>query len=151
MDISDVIHSGGVQPTIGSSSKKVQPVQTEKTGKVRSEVQKIDRAEIDRIARDDARVLEGARLVLEALSDVRAEKVEEARKRLAEGYYKGPDVKAQIAKNMMEDPEIYPVVPPISGKIAKEINQKIDDKFYERKEVKEEVARGLVDDARQDE
>ena len=151
MDISDVTYSGGIQPTVGPTSKKVPAVQTEKAGKVRSEVQNIDRAEIDRIAREDARVLEGARLVLEALPEVRREKVEEARRRLEQAYYNGPDVKAQIAKNMLEDPEIYPVVPPISEKVTREIIKKIDDHFYEQPEVKKEVARGMIDDALQGE
>ncbi len=145
MDISDVKYSGGILPSQGAN--KVQSAKTTKGGQVASEIRIIDRAEIDRIARDDARILEGARLVLDASPEIRHDKVAEAKKKLAEGFYDKPAVKGQIAANMAKEPEAYPVTPPLSEEALKEVKTKIKSDFYSQTDVKSDIAQGMIQDA----
>lgn len=145
MYISDINQAGGIGSIREPSSQKPEQVPSKKTDSS-GQQRTIDSTEINRILREDTRILEGAKLLYEAVPDVRTEKVELARKRLADGHYDRPEVRAEIAGKMVEDAESIPRAP-FSEERAEQIRENSKQGFYERPEIKNLIARGMIDDA----
>ena len=149
MFISDINQAGGIGSVREPSSQKPEQVSVKKP-QSSGQQKAIDSTEINRILRDDTRILEGAKLLYEALPDVRADKVELAQKRLASGYYDRPEVRAEIAGKMVKDPESAPHAL-FSEERADQIREKSKLGFYDRPEIRNQIARGMIDDATESE
>ncbi len=145
MVLNDIRHSGGLKPAQGIGSQKIQPANTQPAN-VSESISVSDSAEFNRIAREDSRILDGARMVAEALPNIRQEKVKLAKERLESGYYDRPEVKDQIATGMTSDPESVPSAPISEEQIAS-IRSSVSNQYYDQPDVKNEVAKGLADDA----
>ena len=147
--VKDVPFSGGIASPLGPGPKKVEPshAKVQKPDTAQQSNQIIDRAEINRIAQDDARILKAGRLLMDAIPDVRSAKIETAQHRMRTGYYEKPEVRAQIFRNMVEDPESYPTIPPMTEKDIELVFERLKRNFYEEPEVKNQIAKGMIDDA----
>ncbi len=141
MKINELLQPGAVQPNRGVNSRtSVAPAtqSAESSGFV------LDRAELNQSAQVESTLLEGAKLVFEAIPDVRADKVAQAKQRLAEGFYNKPDVIDQIATRLAGDPEAIPSVP-LSLAQQGEIKRRLSEGFYDSPEALDKIAGGLVD------
>lgn len=105
-----------------------------------------DRAEFNREAKVEAQILDAAKLVYEALPDIRADLLSLARQRLADGFYDRPVVMEQIARGLAADPEAQPT-PPLSLEQQAEVKRRLAEGFYDRPEAVGRIARGLAEDA----
>lgn len=146
MLISDINQAGGIGSVRESSSHKPEQVSSKKSQPTGGQQNAIDRTEINRILREDTRILEAAKLLYEAVPDVRVDKVELARKRLASGYYDRPAVRKETAAKMVEDPESIPRAP-LTNERVDEMRTKSKQGFYDQPEIKDRIARGMIDDA----
>jgi len=141
MKISDIIKSGGVQPTGPAASRTAPPVEKSPYSAALPQ----DTAELSSKLQE-SRILDGARLVYDALPDVRADKVELAKKRLAEGYYDRPEVQDQIAAKLAADSEAHPA-PALSAEQKDVIRQRLAEGYYNHPAVVNSIAQGLAEDA----
>ena len=143
MKINEIIQPGIVQPNRGVSGKNsvATPAPSAK-----SEGFGVDQAEFHQGAKVESHLLEGAKLVFEAIPDVRADKVAQAKQRLAEGYYDRPAVIDQIAARLAADPEAQPSAQ-ISLAEQAEIRRRLAEGFYDSPEAIEKIATGLVEEA----
>jgi len=140
MKINDIT-SHGVAPVRGVASRTVTPA----SRPAEAESLPQDVADLRGDVRQEARILDAAKLVYEALPDVRADKVELARKRLAEGFYDRPEVQEQIAAKLAGDAEARPA-PSLTLAQKADIQRRLAEGFYDRPEVVDEIARGLAED-----
>ena len=62
-----------------------------------------DILQLDEKRRQEVRLTENARLLLEELPDVRPERVEEVRRRLREGFYDDPEVVEKVVDKILEE------------------------------------------------
>ncbi len=147
MDIKDIPSGGSVRPMNRSDIQRTQTTKSQLDQNVNFKKGVIDQTEISQSLKKDARILEAAQIVLNALPEFRKDKVELAKKRLADGYYDGPAVRAQIANNILADPEAYPIVPPLSEKESQIIKEDLASGFYSDEAVRNDVVRGMIDDA----
>ena len=145
MVVSYINESGGVGPIRGPQPKQTEPAAPPKT-QPPSVPPAADRAEVAPGQAEEARLLEGAKLVLESLPEVRADKVELAKQRLAEGFYNKPEVQAAIAGRILADRELNPA-PGLTPEREAEIRRRLDSGFYDSPEAQDKIARGLLDDA----
>src|SRR3990172_4941781 len=104
MVISYINDPGGVGPIRGPQPKQTEPTAPPKTSPPAVPTA-ADRAEVTPLQAEEAGLREAAKLVLESLPEVRADKVELAKQRLAEGFYNKPEVQAAIAGRILADPE----------------------------------------------
>lgn len=146
MYIKDISYTGGIQPAQSPGPRKIEPAEISKITKTDAAHKVIDKTEIDRIAREDARILEASKLIFDALPDIRADKVALAKRRLKEGFYDRPEIKAQIARELGAAPEAKPEPPMIEQK-ADVIRDRMKAGFYDTPEARAQIARGLIDDA----
>jgi len=143
MTINDIKQLGGIQPV---RPQDIRPSASRGGATSDSTAPPKDRAELTGGVQQEARILDAARLVFDALPDVRADKVELAKKRLAEGYYDRPVVQEQIAARLAADPEARPE-PPLSAERRAEIRNRLAEGFYDRPEIIDQIAQGLAEDA----
>lgn len=149
MYINDINQPGGIGPIREPIPSKPQKIEEKPTREAASSGP-IDRAEIDRISREDARILEGAKLLYEALPEVRSDKIKLARQRLAQGFYDRPEVRQEIANRLVADPEAH-AVPPLTEEKTSVIKGRLENGYYDQPEVKSQIARNLLDDAQGEE
>lgn len=105
-----------------------------------------DRAEVTPELQDASRLKEAAQLVLRELPDVRPDRVELARRRLAEGYYDRPEVRQAVAAAILADPEL-PAPSALTPQRLAEIRRRLTERFYDQPEVVERIIHGLARDA----
>lgn len=70
--------------------------------KIQEESKQRDLLQVDEKRRDETRLVENAKLLLEELPDVRSDRVEQARQRLENGFYDRPEVLDQTAGKLLE-------------------------------------------------
>ncbi len=147
--VHNIQDGGGVGPIKGpvqqpAESGKNKPVQPD-----RVEPQK-DRTELTPANRESSRTFEASKLLLETIPDVRRDKVELARRRLAEGYYDKPDIRAEIAARMISDPEANPSPGEIPDDETGIIRKQLRNGYYDRPDIKDMISRGMIDDVSED-
>ncbi|MBM3326382.1 MAG: flagellar biosynthesis anti-sigma factor FlgM [Calditrichaeota bacterium] len=143
MKIEPIDSSSGLSPIQSPAAQSPKRVKTGRT--FPAPQMPADRAEVAAASQTDARVLQGAKLLLEATPDIRQDKVELARQRLQAGFYNQPEVLAQTAEKMSADPEARPATPLSLEHIAG-IKKRIAEGFYDRPEIKDQIAQSLLDD-----
>lgn len=62
-----------------------------------------DILQVDEKRRQEVRLMENARLLLEELPDTRPERIEEVRRRLQEGFYDDPEVVEKVVDKVLEE------------------------------------------------
>ena len=144
MVVSYINDAGGVGPIRSPQPKQTEPTPPAKTPPPVTP-QATDRADVTPGQTEEARLLDAARLVLESLPDVRADKVELAKKRLADGFYDRPEVRDEIAGRILADPELKPA-PGLTPEREAEVRKRLDSGFYDQPEAQDKIARGLLDD-----
>jgi len=142
MKINDLIKSSGVKPTGAASARTATAV--EKRPYAESLPQ--DSAELSSKLQQESRILDAARLVYDALPDVRADKVKLAKERLADGFYNRPEIQDKIVEHLAIDAEARPVLP-LSANHKDLIAKRIADGYYDKPEIQEQIARGMAEDA----
>ncbi|MCF7811771.1 flagellar biosynthesis anti-sigma factor FlgM [bacterium] len=151
MYVYEILNSGGIGPVRKPESRPVDKPEVKPQQNTDSLQSGSDKADIGKVSQEDSRSLEGAKLVIETLPEVRTEKVELARQRLAEGYYDKPDVRDAIAGKMLADPEANPIIGEIKDEDAASIRNKIQSGFYDQPDIQDKIAGGMIDDALSDE
>jgi len=141
MKLNDITQHGGIGQVRGVAPRPSSTIQPPDSNLAPPK----DRAELSRDLQQESRVLDGARLVYDALPDVRADKVALAKQRLAAGYYDQPSVQDQIVAKLATDSEARPT-PPLSLEAAATIKQRLADGFYDKPDVVDRIAQGLADD-----
>lgn len=142
MKINELTQPGVVQPNRGVTSRSVA---TSPAKVAESAGFSLDQAEFHQEARVESHLLEGAKLVYEAITDVRTDRVAQAKQRLAEGFYNKPEVIDQIATRLAADPEARPSAP-LSLAQQGEIKRRLSEGFYDTPEAIEKIAAGLTED-----
>jgi len=66
---------------------------------------------------------------------------------LAEGYYDRPEVRAEIAGKMAQDPELSAATPVLTPEREQTIRQRLDTGYYQSPEISGQIARGMLEDA----
>jgi hypothetical protein len=104
-----------------------------------------DVVQVDARRAEDARLEENARLLLEELPDGRPDRVAEAKRKLAEGFYDRPEVLEETAGKITQDraaqkAAIYQVNPHDVARAKTRLAQG----YYEQPEVLDETARRIV-------
>ncbi len=143
MKINEILQPGVVQPNRGVSARTAA---THVSDTVKTANIAVDSAELHLEAKVEAHLLEGAKLVFDALPDVRADRVAAATKRLAEGFYDRPEVVDQIAARLAADPEARPAAP-LSLEQQSEIRRRLAEGYYDSPEAVEKIAEGLAAEA----
>jgi hypothetical protein len=147
MMVNDVTNPGGIGPVKGITPRQTEalkPLSTPTAGAAPL----VDRPEVTRDVQAEARLLQGAKLVADALPNIREDKVALAKARLAAGYYDRPEVKGEIIVRLLADPEASPPPhDPLSEERAAELRGKIATPFYEQPVIRDKVVAGLIDDA----
>ncbi len=143
MKINDILQSGVVQPNRGTSSRTST---TGPTHAAKAADFAIDRAEFHQEAKVEGQLLEGAKLVFEALPNIRADRVAQAKRRLDEGYYDRPEVIDQIATHLAADPEAQPSAP-LSLAQQDSIKRRLAEGYYDTPEVIDKIAGSLAEEA----
>ena len=151
MYVYEILNSGGIGPVQEPAGKPVNKPEVKPQQNIEPFQAGSDTTEIGKVSQDDSRSLEGAKLVIETLPEVRADKVELARQRLTEGYYDKPEVRDAIAEKMLADPETNPVAGEINENDAESIRNKLQSGFYDLPDVRDKIAGGMIDDALNDE
>lgn len=145
MVVSDINNSHGVGPIKRPPAKLVESPKTQKPS-VQGDVVKTDRLDMNQAARIDAQMLHAAKLVLDTLPDVRQDKVDQARKRLDKGFYDKAEVRLQIAKKLLQDPEVHLNIN-LTEQQTETIKNRLNTGFYEQSDIKDSIASDMVDDA----
>ena len=144
MTINELTQSGGIGPLRGLSPKSTPTIEP----KSEPTAQPADRADLGSGVQNDARLLDAAHMVFNALPDIRAVKVALAKQRLADGYYDLPDIQDQIASKLAGDPEASPDKPLDSTRQA-QIQNRLSDGYYDKPKVLDQTAQALANDAEQ--
>jgi len=142
MKINEILQPGVVQSSRSVGSKSVSTPQVKSTDPADLAV---DQAEFHAGAKVESNLLEGAKLVFEAIPDVRADRVALAKQRLADGFYDKPEIADRIADRMVADPEAQPSAS-LSLSQQGEIRRKLAEGFYDSPEAIEKIAGGLIED-----
>jgi anti-sigma28 factor (negative regulator of flagellin synthesis) len=142
MKINELSQPGVVQPNRGVTSRATS---TSPAKPAESAGFALDQAEFHQTAKVESHLLEGAKLVYEAIPDVRTDRVAQAKQRLAEGFYNKPEVIDQIATRLAADPEARPSAP-LSLAQQGEIKRRLSEGFYDTPEAIDKIANGLVED-----
>ena len=151
MYVHELLNGGGIGSIRGAEGKPVDKSEIKPQQNIEPLQSGADRADIGEVSREDSRSLEGAKLVFETLPEVRTDKVELARERLAEGYYDKPEVQDAIAGKMLADSEVNPAAGEFNDNEIAEIKNKLKTGFYDQSDIRDKIAGGLVDDALKDE
>lgn len=139
MKINETLQPGIVQPNRISGSRT--PATPSSLSSVSESV--VDRADLHPEVRIETQIIEGAKLVYEALPDVREDRVAQAKQRLTDGYYDRPEVIDQIAARLSADPEAVPAAP-LSLERQAEIKRRLTEGFYDSPQVVDTIAAGLA-------
>jgi hypothetical protein len=138
----DKVNITGIQPTTGTTPK----AGVERAGRIDSSpANAVDRADVRKDLAVESRLMDAARLVLEAIPDVRADKIELAKQRLAEGFYDKSEVRDQIAGAFVADAIATPT-PEISARQQSEVKERLSAGFYNSPSVIEKIAEEMVKD-----
>ena len=151
MYVHEILNGGGIGSIRGAEGKPVDKPELKPQQNVEPLQSGADRADIGEVSREDSRSLEGAKLVFETLPEVRTDKVELARERLAEGYYDKPEIQDAIAGKMLADPEVNPAAGELNDNEVAAIKNKLQTGFYDQPDVRDKIASGMVDDVLKDE
>ncbi|MFH0766379.1 MAG: hypothetical protein V2A61_08165 [Calditrichota bacterium] len=149
MNITDINSAGGLGPLTGSPSSKPTPSpEGQRSKSVEASRLPVDRTELDSNSRQDARVLEAAKMVIEALPEIRSDRVALARQRLSQGYYDRPEIQQAIAAKLVQDPESRPI-PTLSSAQTDEMRNKIQQGYYLTDAVMDIVTNGLLEEVKE--
>jgi hypothetical protein len=136
-----------------------QPAKEASQDKVTPESEKRDLLQVDQKRQEEVRLTENAKLLLEEFSDVRPDRVREARRRLESGYYDRLEILQRAAEKILDDDT---ALRPIHLKDLGAINQAADDEnrtehervqnarrrllngYYEQSEILDETARKIL-------
>ncbi len=146
MYINNIQDSGGIGPIKGPAQRPVEPQKDKPTYPGKVESQK-DRADLTPVNQENSRTLEASKLLLESIPDVRLDKIELARRRLADGFYDQPEIRAEIAARMISDPEVNPALNKLSAGETEKIRERLQSGYYDKPEIREDIAKGMIDDA----
>jgi hypothetical protein len=147
MYVYEILNGSGIGPVQGPEGKPVGKPEAQPQKNIEPFQSGSDTTEIGKVSQEDSRSLEGAKLVIETLPEVRTDKVELARQRLAEGYYDKPEVRDAIAGKMLADPEANPAIGELDEKDISSIKSKLQTGFYDQPDVRDKIAGGMIDDA----
>lgn len=113
-----------------------------------------DILQVDQRRREDVRLEENAKLLLKELPDVRLDRIEEARRRLQEGFYDQEDVLRQTADRILQDQrpsstaEVKQTSAPTprTTELSKvdQARNRLNAGFYDQPEILEETARRIL-------
>ncbi len=123
-----------------------QPAAPQKTAEeVRQEqaadvAKKQDSLQVDQQRKQEAHLIENSRLFLDELPDVRAYRVQQAKRRLQEGYYNRPEVLEETAAKLLQDES------EISAENVKQAQNKLAGGQYDKPEVLDETAQRIIRD-----
>ncbi len=146
MYINSIQDGEGIGPLKGPAQRPVEPQKDKPTYPGKVEPQK-DRADLNATNQVNSRTLEASKLLLESIPDVRLDKIELARRRLADGFYDQPEIRAEIAAGMISDPESNPALSKLSAEETEEIGKRLQSGYYDNPEIREDIAKGMIDDA----
>jgi hypothetical protein len=124
--------------TPASQPKTAEEIKKEKTGE---EVARKDSLQVNEKLREEATLVENARLLLDELPEVREDKIALARRRLAEGFYDKAEVIEKTAAKMVDEKNQDRA----AGRVDKARNR-LAEGYYEKPEVIDETARKIVRD-----
>ena len=155
----------GISPeaAIGKVDRKQPAISpsTEESKRQESGVESIpkDSLQVDKERRDEARLLDNARLLLDELPEVRSDRVELAKRRLEAGYYDRPEVLAKTAGKIL-DSEAQVTLSPLKandgtgeritsdnlrdGARVEEVRRRLGSGYYEQAEILDETARRIL-------
>ena len=137
------------------------PPTPEESKREKSGVESIPKDEIhvDKERRDEARLVDNARLLLDELPEVRSDKVELAKRRLEAGYYDRPEVLGKTAGKILDSESQEKAIPikvddgtgrkTTSGNLqegerAEQIRRRLGSGYYEQAEILDETARRIL-------
>ena len=120
-----------------------------KQEKITPEPTSKDILQVDPKRREDARLFENARLLLEELPDIRPERIEEVRRRLQAGFYDRPEALEETAKKILREEPLQE-----SAETSKEdqadnervqqARRRLVSGYYDQSDVLDETARRIL-------
>lgn len=149
MNIDKILENGGVSPIKGPPAQQVE--QQIRKAKFADEIaSQQDRAELQPDRQDESRTFQAAKLILESIPDIRQDRVELARRRLASGFYDKPEIRTEIAARMIADPETNPAQNQLSAEEIAEIRVKLASGYYNQTNIRDDIAKGMIDDTKEE-
>ncbi|TKJ40266.1 hypothetical protein CEE37_08035 [candidate division LCP-89 bacterium B3_LCP] len=131
----------------------VKPKEEVSPDKTTTEASSKDTVHVDEKRQENVRLAENARLLLEELPDVRSERVEQARRRLQEGFYDDPEVLAKTAgKILQERSEVINAnlksadQDDTNGEKVQNAKRRVASGYYDKPEVLEKTAENILKD-----
>jgi len=106
-----------------------------------------DTIEFDPRRREDAIVEENAKILLNELPEVRADRVEEARRKLESGFYDRPEVIEQAAQNVQNELDQTATLAQkqkAEGEMVAGAQRRMAQGYYEQPEILDETARRIM-------
>lgn len=95
---------------------------------------------------DDARLEEDAKLLLDELPEVRSDRVEEAKRKLAAGFYDRPEILKETAGKIAQDlsePKLASA-PQVNAEDVARAKARLALGYYEQPEVLDETAKRII-------
>lgn len=158
MIVDNITQGAGAHPLHRSylDSKKKIESEHKTTGPANSMVSsdKIEISEDAKLLMQQNSIVQTAKEALNALPDVRSDKVEQSEERLQSGFYEKPEVYSRVADTLVANPNEEPVAETlnVSGEKLEvrlekiqQAQQKIEDGFYERQEILENIISRLLE------
>ena len=127
---------------VSRGAPAAQPKSAEEIKKEKAigEVPRQDSLQVSEKLREEAALVENAKLLLEELPEIREGKVAQAKQRLAEGFYDRAEIIEQTAAKMMEENA--------QDRTANvdQAKNRLAEGYYEKPEVIEDTARKIIRD-----
>jgi hypothetical protein len=147
-NIKEITHDQAIGQIARKQAEQVKsPAETNREDETtRTDALKSDQVQLDSRRAEDAHLEENAKLLLGELPDVRPDRVEEAKRKLASGFYDRPDVLEETAgKIRQEFAAPAQAVPPKDNpqEIAR-TRIRVAQGYYDQPEVLDETAKRIV-------
>jgi len=107
-----------------------------------------DIIQVDQQRREEAILEESAKLLLRELPDVRPDRVEEARRKLQEGFYDRPDILEKTTDKIQQDlasPAKLEAGEGVDRQHVETARRRLAQGYYEQPEVLDETARRIIE------
>jgi hypothetical protein len=147
-NIKEITHDQAIGQIARKQAEQVKsPAETNReTEATRPDAITHDQVQVDARRAEDAHLEENAKLLLDELPEVRADRVEEAKRKLASGFYDRPDVLEETASKIRQEMAAPAVAPPPKEnpqEIAR-ARLKMAQGYYDQPEVLDETAKRIV-------
>lgn len=141
-------------PEIQKPTEQAKGAQKPQAGKQKS-VDKVEVAGIARQSKETGRLFRLAKAKMQAIADVRYDKIQAAKRKIENGEYNRPEVISALADKLAKNPEIQASLPKSAEKAASAglspqrmevIKNRLQSGFYDKPEVVEKIANSILTD-----